>query len=134
MTTQNSTYIAIIDDDKSVCRALARLLGASGMHAIVYSSPEEFLEDHKRPAFDCLVADVRMAGLSGIDLQQRLVNSGNSPPTIFITADDDPATRERAERLGCVAYLRKTAPAQELLDVIRRVTARQGELTTIEKG
>ena len=123
MTTQNSTYVAIIDDDKSVCRALARLLGAAGMHAVVYSSPEEFLEDHKRPVFDCLIADVRMAGLSGIDLQQRLVDGGDSPPTIFITADDDPGTRERAERLGCVAYLRKTAPAQELLDAIRSVSS-----------
>lgn len=124
MTTQSTTYVAVIDDDTSVCRALARLLRASGMHAIVYASAEEFLEDNKRPAFDCLVADVQLAGLTGIDLQQLLVNAGHCPPMIFITADDDPGTRERAERLGCVAYLRKTAPAQELLDVIRSVSSK----------
>lgn len=124
MPTQDTTYVAVIDDDTSVCRSTARLLRASGIHAIVYPSVEEFLEDHKRPVFDCLVVDVQMAGLTGLDLQQRLINSGGSPPTIFITADDDPGTRERAERLGCAAYLRKTAPAHELLEVIRRVSSK----------
>jgi FixJ family two-component response regulator len=118
-------YVAVVDDDASGCRAMARLLRASGIHAITYASAEEFLLDLKRPAFDCLVLDVQLAELSGIDLQQRLVDGSRSLPTIFITANDDPGMRERAERLGCVAYLRKTASGQELLEMIRSVLSKE---------
>ncbi len=124
MPAQSNTYVAVIDDDASGCRALARLLRASGIHAITYASAEEFLHDQKRPAFDCLVVDVQLAELSGIDLQQHLANGGDSLPTIFITASDDPGMRERAESLGCVAYLRKTASGHDLLQVIRSVLSK----------
>lgn len=126
MPLQENTYVAVIDDDASGCRALARLLRVSGIQAITYASAEEFLHDQKRPAFDCLVVDVQLAELSGIDLQQHLANSGGSLPMIFITANDDPAMRERAESLGCVAYLRKTASGQELLERIRSVLSKEG--------
>lgn len=126
MTTQSTTiYVAVVDDDVSVCRALARLLRASGINTITYASAEELLEDTKRPAFDCLVLDVQLAELSGIELQQRLADSGQSLPTIFITAEDDPGARERAESLGCVAYLRKTSSGSELLQTIRSVVAKR---------
>lgn len=121
MPAHSNIYVAVIDDDASGCRALARLLRASGIQAITYASAEEFLHDQKRPAFDCLVVDVQLPGLSGVDLQQCLTNGGSGPPTIFITASDDPGLRERAERLGCVAYLRKTASGHELLERIRSV-------------
>ncbi len=124
MPAQSNTYVAVIDDDASVCRALARLLRASGIHAIPYASAEEFLHDQKRPAFDCLVVDVQLAELSGIDLQQRLANGGGSVPTIFVTANDDPVMRERAESLGCVAYLRKTSSGHELVQLIRRLLSK----------
>src|SRR5512137_1642293 len=124
MPTQSNIYVAVIDDDTSGCRALARLLRASGMQAITYASAEEFLHDQKRPAFDCLVVDVQLPELSGVDLQQRLANGGGGPPTIFITANDDPGLRERAERLGCVGYLRKTASGHELLQMIRGVLSK----------
>lgn len=127
MPEQSNIYVAVIDDDASGCRALARLLRASGIQAITYASAEEFLHDRKRPAFDCLVVDVQLAELSGIDLQEHLSNEGGSPPTIFITANDDPGMRERAERLGCVAYLRKTASGEELLQVIHSVLSKTGE-------
>lgn len=126
MPTQSNTYVAVVDDDDSVCRAMARLLRASGIHAITYASAEEFLHDQKRPAFDCLVVDVQLAELSGIDLQQRLATGGGCPPTIFITANDDPGMRERAESLGCVAYLRKTASGHELLQMIHSVLSKRG--------
>lgn len=120
-----TTYVAVVDDDVSVCRALARLLRASGIHVITYASAEELLEDRKRPAFDCLVLDVQLAELSGIELQQRLADGGQSLPTIFITANDDPAMRERAQSLGCVAYLRKTSSGSELLQIIRSAVAKR---------
>jgi FixJ family two-component response regulator len=127
MPEHSNIYVAVIDDDVSGCRALARLLRASGIHAITYASAEEFLHDHKRPAFDCLVLDIQLAELSGIDLQQRLANGGGCPPTIFITANDDPGMRERAESLGCVAYLPKTTSGHELLQIIRSVLSKTGE-------
>ncbi len=127
MPAQSNSYVAVVDDDASGCRALARLLRASGIHAITYASAEEFLHDEKRPAFDCLVLDIQLAELSGIDLQQHLANVGDSLPTIFITANDDPGMRERAESLGCVAYLRKTASGHELLQMIRSVLSKTGE-------
>ncbi len=126
MPTQSNTYVAVVDDDASVCRAMARLLRASGIQAITYASAEEFLHDQKRPAFDCVVLDIQLAELSGIDLQQRLANGGGCPPTIFITANDDPGMRERAESLGCVAYMRKTASGSELLRLIRGVLSKSG--------
>ena len=121
MPAQSNTYVAVIDDDASGCRALGRLLRLSGIQAITYPSAEDFLDDQKRPAFDCLVVDVQLAELSGVDLKQRLADSGGGPPTIFITASDDPVLRERAESLGCIAYLCKTASGQELLGLIRGV-------------
>ncbi len=127
MPVQSNVYVAVVDDDASVCRASARLLRASGMHAVTYASAEEFLQDRKRPQFDCLVLDIQLAELSGIDLQQRLADGGGCPPTIFITANDDPGMRERAESLGCVAYLRKTASGHELLQMIRSVLLKTGE-------
>lgn len=119
MPAQSQIYVAVIDDDASVCRGMARLLRESGIHAITYPSAGEFLLDRKRPSFDCLLLDVEMAELSGLDLQERLVNSGGRIPTIFITASDAPGMRERAERLGCGAYLRKTASGNDLLRTIR---------------
>ncbi len=130
MQAQGNTYIAVVDDDDSVCRAMARLLRASGFHAITYASAEAFLQDQKRPAFDCLVVDVQLAELSGVDLQQHLASRGDTLPTIFITANDDPGMRERAESLGCVAYLRKTASGHELLERIRSVFSKGGRSCT----
>ena len=124
MPVQSNVYVALVDDDAGVCRASARLLRASGMHAVTYASAEEFLQDRKRPQFDCLVLDIELAELSGIDLQQQLADGGGSVPTIFITANDDPVMRERAEQLGCVAYLRKTASGHELLQMIRSVVSK----------
>jgi FixJ family two-component response regulator len=121
----SNTYVAIVDDDASVCRALARLLRLSGMQAVTYASAEEFLKDEKRPRFDCLVLDIQLAELSGTDLQKHLAAAGQATPIIFITAHDDPKTRRQAERLGCLAYLRKTAPADELLRLIRGVVAQK---------
>lgn len=122
---EGNTYVAVVDDDASGCRALARLLRASGIQAITYASAEEFLRDHKHPTFDCMVVDVQLAELSGIDLQERLASGGSSLPMIFITANDDPGLRERAEKLGCIAYLRKTASGQELLQTIRSVLSKE---------
>lgn len=120
MSAPCQTYVAVVDDDESACRALTRLLRAEGIQPVSYLSAEAFLADTKRPQFDCLVFDVELGGMSGIDLHQQLKASGSSTPVIYITAHDEPESRERAEATGCAAYFRKTAPGQDVLQAIRR--------------
>jgi FixJ family two-component response regulator len=117
------TYVAVVDDDESACRALSRLLRAEGIQPVSYLSAEEFLADTKRPQFDCLVLDIQLGGMSGIELQRQLQASGSSTPVIYITAHDEPEVREQAEAGSCVAYFRKTAPGQDVLQAIRRAAS-----------
>jgi FixJ family two-component response regulator len=113
-------YVAVVDDDEHFCRSLGRLLRAAGMQAITYTSGEAFLADTKHPRFDCLVLDVQLGGMSGIELGRRLVAEGRSAPFIYITAHDDPDVRAGAKAAGCAGFFRKTDPGAEVLDAIRR--------------
>jgi len=118
------TYVAVVDDDQSVCRSFARLLRAAGIQPVTYGSAEAFLADSKRPQFDCMVFDVQLGGMSGIELAQVLAaTEGQRAPVIYITAHDDPETRASAEAAGCAAYFRKNDSGAEVLDTIRRLTA-----------
>ena len=113
------TYIAIVDDDESICRSLGRLLRAAGMQPVAYSSAEAFLADSRQPRFDCLVLDIQLGGMSGIELNQRLALSGSTAPVVFLTAHEEPDVRERALRTPCAAYLKKTEPGEVVLATIR---------------
>jgi FixJ family two-component response regulator len=121
MSNAAPLYVAVVDDDESFCRSLGRLLRAAGMQPITYASGEAFLEDRKHPQFDCLVLDVHLGGMSGIELGRRLADEGRSTPFICITAHDEPETRAEAEAAGCAAFFRKTASGADVLDAIRRV-------------
>jgi FixJ family two-component response regulator len=114
-------YIAVVDDDENFCRALGRLLLAAGMQSISYASGEAFLEDTKHPRFDCLLLDIQLGGMSGIELGQRLMTEGRYAPFIYITDHDDSKARKGAEAAGCAAFFRKTDPGAHVLDAIRRV-------------
>ena len=122
MTKTANLYVAVVDDDESFCRSLGRLLRAAGMQPITYASAEEFLADTKHPIFDCLVLDVHLGEISGIELGQRLVAEGRDAPFICITSHDDPETRALAEAAGCAAFFRKTESGTAVLDAIRRAT------------
>jgi len=122
MNSNLHTYVAIVDDDESLCRSFGRLLRASGMQPIAYLSAEAFLADTKQPVFDCLVLDVQLGGLSGIELAQQLVAQGTRTPIIFVTGLEDPEARERAEAAGCAAFYRKTDSGAAVVDCIRRLT------------
>jgi FixJ family two-component response regulator len=121
MSTTETLYVAVVDDDESFCRSLSRLIRAAGMQPIAYASAEAFLADGKHPLFDCLVLDVHLGGISGIELGQRLVAEGRVAPFIFLTAHDDSDTRARAAAAGCAAFFRKTDSGHAVLDAIRRV-------------
>lgn len=114
------SYIAIIDDDESVCRSLARLLQTIGMHCVCYLSAEEFLDDQMRFNFACLLVDVQLGGISGLELHRRLAACQVRTPVIYITAHDDPLTRKQAFDAGCVAYFRKTDPGAEVIAAIHQ--------------
>ena len=124
MSSTSPTYVAVVDDDESVCRSFARLLRASGIQAVTYSSAEAFLADSKRPQFDCMVFDVQLGGMSGIELASALTSSAvRRAPIIYITSHDDPETRASAEATGCAAYFRKNESGADVLDAIRRLIA-----------
>jgi FixJ family two-component response regulator len=93
------------------------------MQPMTYTSAEAFLADSKQPKFDCLVLDIQLSGMSGIQLGQRLVAEGSHAPFIFITAHDDPAARTEAAASGCLAFFRKTDAGADVLEAIRRAVA-----------
>ena len=123
MSSIKQTYVAVVDDDEKLCQSFGRLLRAAGLQPITYPSAEAFLADTKQPRFDCLVLDVQLEGMSGIELAQWLTAKGAPPPFIFITAHDDPDARAEGEAAGCAAYFQKTDSGAQVLEAIRRVAA-----------
>jgi len=115
-----NVYVGVVEDDDSQRRSLARVLRAAGMQPIAYASAEEFRADVKQPRFDCLVLDVQLPGMSGIELRNQLATEGIATPVIFVTAHDDPNARKAALAGRCSGYFRKTDSASEILDAIRR--------------
>jgi len=111
--------VSIIDDDESVRRTTIRLIESFGFRAAAFGSAEEFLSsDHLNDA-SCLIVDVRMPGMNGLQLQSQLAATGSRIPIIFITAYDDKASRQRAMQAGAAAFLGKPFTDEELLQWIR---------------
>ena len=109
--------IGIVDDDPSVRKALARLLRSAGFDVVAHGSAAELLVGlHQRP-IQCLVLDVHLEGMGGLDLHAHLTDAGIRLPIVFITAHDDLATRQRAEEARQI-YLRKPVDSNELLEAI----------------
>jgi FixJ family two-component response regulator len=118
-----STLISIVDDDPSVRRALRRLVKSAGYIVETFASAREFLDSSPGGQSACLVLDIQMEGMSGFDLQERLAAERSAIPVIFITAHDNPPSRERIGRSGVAAYLRKPFDDLTLLDAIRTAVA-----------
>jgi FixJ family two-component response regulator len=112
---QAPPIIAIVDDDASVRRALQRLVESAGYAVQTFASAREFLDWLPQGQAACLVLDVHMDGMSGLDLQQRL-----AVPVIFITAHDDALTVERIKRARAAGHLRKPIDAQAVLNAIQQ--------------
>ncbi len=115
-----NVYVGVVDDDESLLRSLARLLRAAGMQPVTYTSAEAFRADAKQPRFDCLVLDVQLPGMSGIELRDLLAAEGAATPVLFVTAHDDPRAHASAMAGPCAGYFRKTDSGSEILDAIRR--------------
>jgi FixJ family two-component response regulator len=120
--SKSKPLIAIVDDDESVCRAMKRLVRSLGMEADAFTSGREFIDlIETTPSFqpDCVVLDVQMPGMNGLEVQQRLTSSGNPLPVIFITAHDEAGVRDRALAAGAVAFLRKPFNDELFIETLR---------------
>lgn len=119
--------IYILDDDASICHSLERLVRSVGLEVRSFSSASDFLDSALPDRPSCLVADVRMPGLSGLDLQDCLATSGRMVPMIFITGHGTVPMSVRAMRAGAVNFLQKPFDAQELLDSIHQAIHNETE-------
>jgi len=119
--------IAVVEDDDSARSALGRLLEAGGFKTALFDSAESFIAS--RPLRDCLclVLDIHLTGMSGIELQHRLHAEGSSLPVVMVTGSRAEVVREHAERAGCFAFLLKPFSAESLLGVL---TSLAGQLPT----
>jgi FixJ family two-component response regulator len=113
--------IAIVEDNPSMLQSLSRLLSVHGFRVQAFASAESFLDDIAKCEADCLLLDIDLGGISGIDLKRQLAASGSNLPVIFMTAIDTEATRQEAFDVGCVAYLKKPFLAKLLIDAINGV-------------
>ena len=115
------SFVFIVDDDNSVRRSLNRLLKAAGLKVKSFDSAQKFLDSYQDGEAACLVLDVRMPKMSGLDLQKRLIESGSKVPIIFMTAHEDSESRDQAINAGAIAFLRKPFDEQLLLEAISNV-------------
>src|ERR1700752_5079545 len=114
----NSRLVAIVDDDESVQRALQDLIESDGLFALCFGSAEQFLDSGARHKAACLIADVRMPGMSGLELQAKLKAERCRIPVIFITAHGDLKTRTQAMRGGALKFLAKPFDNSVLLEAV----------------
>ena len=112
--------IVVVEDDAGMSKAIARLLRAAGFQPVSFASAEELLQTAAVDSAACLVLDIHLPGLSGLELARLLITSHRAKPVIFITGQDEVSLRDEAQRLGC-AYFRKPFAGKELLEAIRVV-------------
>jgi FixJ family two-component response regulator len=117
------TVVIVVDDNAGFLKGVARLLAHNGIESRTFASAEALLESGSAQTATCLVLDIHLGGISGIELQRRLAASGSKCPVIFMTANDDEATRNEAVDAGCIAYLRKPFARHVLLDAIGKAVA-----------
>ena len=128
MTSPNKATVFIVDDDDRMRAATQRLLKTVSLHSEAFATPQEFLR-HKLPdVASCLILDVRLPGMSGLDVQRRLIESDVQIPIIFITSHGDIPMTVKAMKSGAVEFLTKPFRDQDLLDAIQEALKRADEL------
>jgi FixJ family two-component response regulator len=115
----SSQLVAIVDDDRSVQSALKDLMESAGLSARCFGSAEEFLESDQQNQTACVVTDIRMPGMSGLELQAKLKAEGSRIPMIFITAHDDAKMKMQAMKAGAIEFLSKPFDDEVLLEKVR---------------
>jgi FixJ family two-component response regulator len=115
---QSPAHVAVIEDDDLERSALGRVLQAGGFEPALFESAETFIASRPTRSWLCLVVDVHLTGMSGIDLQRKLRDEGSKVPIIMTTGNTAQAIRERAEQIGCVAFLWKPFSAADILAIL----------------
>jgi FixJ family two-component response regulator len=123
ITLTEASVISVVDDDESIREATKTLLRSAGYSVGTFVSAEHFLDSGALGETECLILDVRMPGMSGLDLQRRLKSSESAVPVIFITAHDDNANRRQALDAGAVDFFGKPFEAAALVDAVRTALA-----------
>jgi FixJ family two-component response regulator len=124
MTSSNAPTVFIIDDDAHMLAAIQRLLKSAGLHTESFATPEDFLRQKLPQSPRCLVLDVRLPEMSGLDVQRRLNEAGVQIPVIFITGHGDIPMTVKAMKSGAVEFLTKPFRDQDLLDAIQQALER----------
>ena len=119
----NQGLVFVVDDDVGILKGLKRLLKQHGFDSALFASAEAFENCDDLNGAICVILDIQLKGVSGIELRYRLTDAGISLPVIYITANDSDALRAAAIKSGCVAYLTKPFPAKWLIESIERVAA-----------
>ena len=117
--TRRRPLISVVDDDEAIRQALEMLLESAGFEVEVFASAQQLLSSNRLSEVECLIADVRMPGMTGLELQHELAATGSRIPIIFITAHGDDRARARALRAGAAAFLLKPFSEQALLDAVQ---------------
>jgi FixJ family two-component response regulator len=116
---ESKILIYVVDDDASARQAMEMLLISANMEVQSFERAEDLLKCMRREDRACLIADIKMKGLDGLELQQKLAESAIKIPVIFLTALDSNETRQQAKQAGAVGYFRKPVDDQALLDIIQ---------------
>ena len=119
VSQQRAKVVAIVDDDELIRESLGGLMKAAGFPAVTFASGEEFLNSGEQENTACLIVDIRMQGMSGLELQSKLSKDDRRIPIIFITAHRDENTRMQALRAGAVKFLTKPVDKGVLIDSVR---------------
>ena len=128
MITEDAPVVFIVDDDASVRRSIEDLLSSVALRCESFATPQEFLDSKRADCAGCLVLDVRLPGMNGLDFQRVLVEAGVSLPIVFITGHGDIPMSVKAIKSGAVEFLIKPFRSQELLDAIQQALDRDREL------
>ena len=120
---RNGNVVLVVDDDPGMLKGIKRLLREHGYDSILFASAEAFQSYPDFEAACCVILDINLNQESGIDVKRRLNAAGISLPVIYITANDNPASRSAAVESGCVAYLTKPFTARSLIEPLEKVSA-----------
>jgi len=127
-TTEPAPVVYVVDDDPDVLKAVERLLESAGLKVVAFPSPQQFLERHDRNAAGCLVLDLEMPGLNGLELQRMLEQQASHLPIVFLTGRGDIAASVRAMKQGASDFLTKPVDDALLIATIRDALARDAAL------
>lgn len=120
MEPTDSPLIAIVDDDELFRRSIQRLVRAAGFRVETFGSAEDFLERADLDQTACAILDMKLPGMNGLDLQQRLITRPTPMPIVFVSAYEEAITRANALRAGAIAFLKKPFDNSTLLDALNR--------------